>query len=180
MRRLRLEAPVRYLPTRRVPTAFAVLILATTAASAARPRQGWVRETKRRIPVADSVDVVVVGGSTGAVSAAASAARAGASVFLVTDRTYLGEDLCAHTRLWLEEGDRADAPLARAIFSGRGPVKPLHVKRRRRRRPKKRQQRLPRRKQPSRLKRRRKRLKQLRPKPRPKKWKLLLKRPLQK
>jgi hypothetical protein len=37
---------------------------------------------------------VVAGGSTYAVAAAVAAAEKGASVFLVTDRPYLGEDLC--------------------------------------------------------------------------------------
>ena len=41
-----------------------------------------VNESARQIPVAYEVDVVVVGGSTGAVSAAVAAAEAGARVFL--------------------------------------------------------------------------------------------------
>jgi len=127
-RRSRLEAPVHTLPTRRLLAAFASVVLVATVADAARSRYGSIAESKRRIPVADSVDVVVVGGSTGAVAAACGAARAGASVFLVTDRTYLGEDLCAHTRLWLEPGEKADAPLAKALFPRSGPVKPMHVK----------------------------------------------------
>ena len=53
------------------------------------------------IPVAYSVDVVVVGGSTGAVSAAEAASRSGAKVFLAAPRPYLGDDLTATLRLWL-------------------------------------------------------------------------------
>ena len=55
----------------------------------------YVRETPRQIPVADNVDVVVVGGTTGAVAAAVAAARDGASVFLAAPYPYLGEDMTA-------------------------------------------------------------------------------------
>jgi len=54
--------------------------------------------------VAYDGDVVVVGGSTGAVSAAVEAARNGAKVFLAAPRPYLGEDVCATYRLWLAPG----------------------------------------------------------------------------
>lgn len=76
-----------------------------------------VGESPRQIPVAWDVDVVVVGGSTGAVAAAVSAAEAGAKVFLAAPRHYLGEDMCATMRLWLEEGEKPVAPLAVRIFS---------------------------------------------------------------
>ncbi|HRT97572.1 MAG TPA: FAD-dependent oxidoreductase [Planctomycetota bacterium] len=69
--------------------------------------------------MAYQVDVLVVGGSTGAVAAAAEAARAGASVFLAAPRPYLGEDMAGTLRLWLEEGEVPSSPLAKAIFSGR-------------------------------------------------------------
>ena len=57
------------------------------------------------IPVLHEVDVVVVGGGSGGVAAAVEAARAGAKVFLAAPRPYLGEDLCATYRLWLEPGE---------------------------------------------------------------------------
>ena len=79
--------------------------------------------------MADFLDVVVVGGSTGAVSAAASAAAEGRTVFLVADRTYLGEYLCAHQRLWLAPDEEASSELARRLFPEKGPARPLHVKR---------------------------------------------------
>jgi hypothetical protein len=62
---------------------FSAAIAALTLAAAvisAEPRRA-VRESGRDIPVAYDVDVVVLGGSTGAVSAAVAAAEAGASVF---------------------------------------------------------------------------------------------------
>jgi len=120
--------------------AAALGISATVAAAEAPPR---VAESARRIPVVYDVDVVVVGGSTGGVSAAVAAAQAGAKVFLAAPRPYLGEDMCATLRLWLEEGETPASPLARQIFSVQDEpppaapapkdfarlAKPLHTKR---------------------------------------------------
>ena len=77
-----------------------------------------VRESARRIPVAYDVDVVVVGGSTGAVAAAVAAAGDGARVFLAAPRLHLGEDMISTLRVWLEEGETPHSPLAKAIFGG--------------------------------------------------------------
>jgi len=78
----------------------------------------WVNESAREIPVAYRVDVVVVGGSTGAVSAAVAAAESGAKVFLAAAPPYLGEDMTATLRLWLEPGEHPASPLAKQIFLG--------------------------------------------------------------
>jgi len=77
-----------------------------------------VRESARQLPVAYDVDVVVVGGSTGAVAAAATAARDGATVFLAAPRLHLGEDMVSTLRLWLEPGETPQTPLARRVFAG--------------------------------------------------------------
>ncbi len=74
-----------------------------------------VNESAREIPIAHEVDVVVLGGSTGAVSAAV-AAKTGADVFLAAPRPYLGDDMTATLRLWLEEGEEPESPLAKRIF----------------------------------------------------------------
>ena len=74
-------------------------------------------ESARRIPIAYSVDLVVVGGSTHAVAAAAAAAHDGATVFLAAPRPYLGEDLCATLRLSLPPGQQTATDLAHRIFS---------------------------------------------------------------
>jgi len=79
--------------------------------------KAFVMESARDIPVAYDVDVVVVGGSTGAVAAAAQAARNGATVFLAAPRHYLGDDMCATHRLWLELGETPQTELARKVFS---------------------------------------------------------------
>ena len=78
------------------------------------------------IPVLHEVDVVVVGGGSGGVAAAVEAARAGAKVFLAAPRPYLGEDLCATYRLWLEPGETPSTDLAREVFKpGRPPPAPI-------------------------------------------------------
>ena len=96
-----------------------------------------VLESARAIPVAYDVDVVVVGGSTGAVAAAVQAAGTGAKVFLAAPRHYLGDDMCATYRLWLESGEIPKTELAKKIFTfspvaGAAPVKlgknPLSLK----------------------------------------------------
>jgi hypothetical protein len=78
-----------------------------------------VNESKRQIPVAYSVDVVVVGGSSGAVAAAVAASGAGAKVFLAAPRPYLGDDMTATLRLWLEDGETPRTPLAKSLFDDR-------------------------------------------------------------
>ena len=89
-----------------------LMLLVVVPASAAT-----VIETAREIPLAYDVDVVVVGGTTRGVAAAEEAAKQGAKVFLAAPRPYLGEDLCATYRLWLEEGEVPKSSLALAMFS---------------------------------------------------------------
>ena len=61
-----------------------------------------VAESGREIPVLKDVDVVVVGGTYGAVGAALAAKEAGSSVFLVAPRTHLGEDVVEPRNLWVD------------------------------------------------------------------------------
>lgn len=89
-----------------------------------------VTESARAIPVVYDVDVVVVGGSTGAVAAATQAARGGAKVFLLTSRQYLGEDVCATMRLWTEPGETGAGPAARSLLGEPSPRTPMDLKRR--------------------------------------------------
>ena len=77
----------------------------------------FVREPARQIPILYDVDVVVVGGTSGAVAAAVAAAAEGAKVFLAAPRPYLGEDICGTYRLWLEPDEEPASPLARAMFA---------------------------------------------------------------
>ena len=91
-------------------------------------RAAYVRESPQEIPVACDVDVVVVGGSSGAVAAACEAARQGSRVFLLAPRPYLGTDLCSTLRLWLADGERPQSPLAVACFGTGRMATPLTVK----------------------------------------------------
>ena len=85
----------------------------------------WAQEMKpnifvapaRELPVIAEVDVLVVGGTTGGVAAAVSAAEQDASVFLVAPYPYLGEDMTATLRLWLEPGETPTDPLALALYN---------------------------------------------------------------
>ncbi|MCB1229232.1 MAG: FAD-dependent oxidoreductase [Verrucomicrobiae bacterium] len=81
-----------------------------------------VVESAREIPVAYDVDVAIVGGSTGAITAAVEAASKGASVFLAAPRPYLGEDVAGTLRLWLEDDEQAESPLEKALFEREDPV----------------------------------------------------------
>lgn len=95
---------------------FMPLLLASFLLTIAGPKPS-VTESAREIPVAYDADVVVVGGSSGGVAAAVEAAKTGASVFLLSSRPYLGEDLCGTYRLWLEPGETPSTPLDQALFS---------------------------------------------------------------
>ena len=78
-------------------------------------------------PVIANVDVLIVGGTSGAVATASEAVAGGASVFLVAPMPYLGEDICGTLRLQTND-DRPTTPLSNRIFTGNAPPLPLHVK----------------------------------------------------
>ncbi|MDX9980800.1 MAG: FAD-dependent oxidoreductase [Lentisphaeria bacterium] len=73
-------------------------------------------ESARTVPLIQDVDVLVVGGSTGAVAAAEAAARNGAAVFLVTDYPCLGEDMAGTLRVWASRAEADSSDLMRAMF----------------------------------------------------------------
>jgi len=93
-----------------------LLLTLSAALLAAEPSAG-VNQATRELPVAYQVDVAVVGGGPGAVAAAVSAAQAGAKVFLAAPYPYLGDDMSATLRLWLEPGEKPATPLARRLFT---------------------------------------------------------------
>ncbi|MDR1491348.1 MAG: FAD-dependent oxidoreductase [Planctomycetaceae bacterium] len=85
--------------------------------SAAKEEQiPLVLSPERRLPIIADVDVLVVGGTTGGVAAAASAAKYGAKTFLIAPYPYLGEDMTASLRLWLEPDEIPEDPLAVAVY----------------------------------------------------------------
>ncbi|WP_158862561.1 FAD-dependent oxidoreductase [Maribellus comscasis] len=87
----------------------------------------YCHQSKRRIPVAYDVDVVVIGGSLAGVAAAVEASRAGARVFLAAQEPYLGEDVCGTFRLWPKDQSVTKTELGNKIFGGGIPTQ-LHVK----------------------------------------------------
>lgn len=89
----------------------------------------FAHQSARSIPIVARGDVVVVGGSLGAVSAAVEASEAGASVTLVAPRTFVGDDLCSTLRLWLEEDEEPEGAITRELFSTGRTTTPLRVKR---------------------------------------------------
>ncbi len=95
------------------------LFCATVALCLSLQAAGFVTESARSIPLSYKADVVIAGGSTGAVQAAVTAARNGAKVFLASPHPYLGEDMTATLRLWLEKGETPDSPLLKELFSER-------------------------------------------------------------
>ena len=86
-------------------------------------------EAATTLPRAFDVDVVVVGGSLAGVEAACAAADQGSMVLLVDSRPYLGYDLCATQKLWLDSNERPDTPLTRQLFKNKRVVTPMEVKR---------------------------------------------------
>ena len=90
-------------------------------------------------PVLADVDVVVVGGSSAGVAAAVAARQAGATVYLVAPRPYLGEDVAGKLRISNDQmalWKSRDNPIARQLLLACGgpaamfgDVTPLRVKR---------------------------------------------------
>ena len=72
------------------------------------------------LPVVRTTDVVVVGGSTAAVSAAIAAKEAGADVFLLAPRPYLGEDMAGTLNVVRDPSDDVREPIFRTLFAPRG------------------------------------------------------------
>jgi ribulose 1,5-bisphosphate synthetase/thiazole synthase len=63
-----------------------------------------VRFSRTHVPVLRKADVVIVGGSFAAIAAAAEFAQAGRKVVLVESRTYLGREMTATLRPWINLG----------------------------------------------------------------------------
>ena len=104
------------------------VLLITAEILWAQPTAYDIVEQSKQIPVAYDVDVVVVGGSSAGVAAACEARRSGAGVFLISDRPYVGVDMCAHQRLWLEPGEETNSELEKAVFGEGRWATPLAVK----------------------------------------------------
>lgn len=112
----------------------AVLAIALGSVCARSLLAASVAETPRAVPLIQDVDVVVVGGTCGAVAAAEAAAQSGAKVFLVTSYACLGEDVAGTLRVWASVNEAASSALMQAMFgavaagSGTKYTTPLQVK----------------------------------------------------
>lgn len=92
------------------------------------PNDNYITESNRKIPIIAETDIVVVGGSSRAVAAAARAAKTGCKVFLIGYMPYLGDDICGSFLYEKQEGENHHTILSRKVFSGAGYPTPLHVK----------------------------------------------------
>jgi ribulose 1,5-bisphosphate synthetase/thiazole synthase len=82
---------------------------ADNAVVATRPRS--VRFARLRLPVLNTADVVIIGGSVAGVCAALEFARAGRSVIVVEHRNYLGRELAAPLKPWIDLGKLTGAQI---------------------------------------------------------------------
>ncbi|MDR2704674.1 MAG: FAD-dependent oxidoreductase [Planctomycetaceae bacterium] len=73
----------------------------------------------RSVSVVEEVDLLVVGGSTGNIATAIEASKAGANVLLVTPLPYLGDDLTATLKLWVDPKEKAETtdPLLKELYN---------------------------------------------------------------
>ena len=115
-------------PRRRVLLGTNALSALCLALSVSALAGGVVQESARRIPLVKETDVLVVGGSSGAISAALAAKAAGADVYLVAPRPYLGEDIAGTLRLGLEDGEEPDGELAQELWLDRSTTVPFTYK----------------------------------------------------
>ena len=83
-----------------------------------------VVEKEKTLPLVQDVDVVVIGGSSGAVAAAVKAKEAGAKVFVAAPRPYLGEDMAGKLRLSISDGEDTRSELLKAMFLPTGGTRP--------------------------------------------------------
>ena len=73
------------------------------------------------LPLVDTVDVLIFGGSSGAVAAALAAHREGARVLLLCPRPYLGADITALGRFWRESRDSAPGGPLEGVWEAEEP-----------------------------------------------------------
>ena len=77
---------------------------------------GFVASSPRQLPVSARVDVVVVGANEGGLAAAWTAARAGASVMVLSSNYFLGDEVAAKGRYWLAAGEIPRYEFAQRLF----------------------------------------------------------------
>ena len=92
----------------------ALLVGEETTSAASGPS---VRFERSRLPILLRADVIVVGGSLAGVAAALELARAGKKVVIVEHRTYLGREIAATLKPWVDLGSLAQAGNVPDVFA---------------------------------------------------------------
>lgn len=105
-----------FIKTTAAGSAFLLTSGAYALNSSSSEKNKFAYQSERNIPIAYNVDVLVVGGSTAGVTAAVEASRAGASVFLIAQEPYLGEDVSGTFRLWNNDKSTLNTELGSAIW----------------------------------------------------------------
>ncbi|MDR1267921.1 MAG: FAD-dependent oxidoreductase, partial [Planctomycetaceae bacterium] len=87
----------------------------------------FVAVADRSVPVVEDVDLLVVGGSTANIVTAVEASKAGAKVLLLTPLPYLGDDLTATLKLWVDPKEQADVtdPFLKELYNDPVTNKPV-------------------------------------------------------
>ncbi len=85
-------------------------------AEAAAEPLGFVASSPRELPVSARVDVVVLGANEGGLAAAWTAARAGSSVLVLSSNYFLGDEVAAKGRYWLDAEETPRSEFATALF----------------------------------------------------------------
>src|SRR5690242_79716 len=88
---------------------------AQPSATEAPKTKASVQLRRARLPVLRQADVIVVGGSVSGVAAALRFARAGRSVVLLEHRNYLGREVSATLKPWVDVGHLAAEDLPELI-----------------------------------------------------------------
>ena len=96
-----------------------VFMVGAAFAAAFAQTQKTIVESARQIPLVGEADVVVVGGTTAGVAAALAAKEAGASVWLLAERPYLGDDMAGTLQLVLPDDAEPKGSLAEALWTDR-------------------------------------------------------------
>jgi hypothetical protein len=89
--------------------------LAQSSAPKARPIKAGVQLHRARLPVLRQANVIVAGGSVAGVAAALRFARAGRSVVLLEHRNYLGREISAVLKPWVDVGRLSGAEVPELI-----------------------------------------------------------------
>lgn len=79
----------------------------------------YVYESPRRLPLAASVDIVVVGGNEGGIAAAITASDSGSSVIILNPSFSFSHEISDKGRYWLAPGEVPATALTESLFGAR-------------------------------------------------------------